>query len=283
MKVDYHRFLMRFAPKLAGFIAFVCLALSSPAQSTFNASYSFANFTTHPLNVPWVSVTPLAAGADYQGLTLSSIPMNYTVRNYPTLTNGTLVVSNLISGYAYSVQFADGFSNPTITNYFDTNVVGTGLPVNGGQIVMTDGDSTSASFWLELFDSKEYGFFANLKGAPGNLFPDPEWDYDSGGTPIDAPAIVPLATVYASKTTGFRTFQYQTGNLINRFASAGGQGTGAPSQPMIYRAWNANEYWFNGEITSYGSHLWQHVAYGLEANPPPAGNVPAGTTWNQLI
>ena len=105
---------------LPWFLALVALLpLTSGGQTnTVNVSYTFSDFTTHPLNVSRVTLTPLAAGADYMGAQLSSMPMVYSAAAYPTLTNGALVISNVICGYAYRVQFSDGYGTPTITNYF---------------------------------------------------------------------------------------------------------------------------------------------------------------------
>lgn len=106
-------------------VAFIFIAGCLTARSgTVHVAYSFADFTTHPLNVARVTVTPLARGADYSGAQLSAAPLIYTKAAYPTLTNGTLTVSNLVAGYAYRVEFADGYGVPAITNYFASGLSG---------------------------------------------------------------------------------------------------------------------------------------------------------------
>ena len=50
--------------------------------------------------------------------------MDYSVAQYPGLTNGTLTVSNLLTGFPYSVVITGTRAN-TYTNYFPTNETGT--------------------------------------------------------------------------------------------------------------------------------------------------------------
>jgi hypothetical protein len=115
---------MRKNAVLSCFLALsVLLPLSAGSQTnTVNAYYSFADFTTHPLNVSRVIVTPLAQGADYAGTQLSPMPLFYSRAAYPCLTNGAITVSNLVCGYAYAVACSDGYGLPTITNYFPASL-----------------------------------------------------------------------------------------------------------------------------------------------------------------
>ena len=99
----------------------VCLL---PARAeTVNATYYFSDHTANPLNVRRLTLTPLAKAADYDGTNLSSSPRVFTSAVYPELTNGVFTVTNLLSGYAYRVEFDDKYTVTTITNYIpsDTN------------------------------------------------------------------------------------------------------------------------------------------------------------------
>jgi len=95
------------------------------AHCAVDVVYNFADYSNHPLNVRRVTITPLGAAADYGGAELSQKPIIYNAATYPTLTNGYVTVTNLITGYAYRVAFSDGYGEPTITNYFGTNLSGT--------------------------------------------------------------------------------------------------------------------------------------------------------------
>ena len=101
----------------------LCLCLVSRA-GTVDPTYTFSDFTDHPLNVSRVTLTPLARDAYYSGSILSTKPLVYTKAAYPTLTNGTFTATNLVNGYAYRVEIADSYQTTTVTNYFGTNVTG---------------------------------------------------------------------------------------------------------------------------------------------------------------
>lgn len=111
-------------------IAFLTVFLSTMLANaaTVDVTYYFSGFTGRTTPVSQVIFTPLAPGADYSGAQLSTAPTYYTPKTLPTMTNGYCTISNVLNGYAYKVQFNDGWSNPSITNYFPTNVVGA---VNG--------------------------------------------------------------------------------------------------------------------------------------------------------
>jgi len=124
--------------KLA-FLLLMLLCLTTNAGQV-HPYYSFSDYTLHPLNVTRVTVTPLARGADYDGIQLSQAPLIYTSAKYPTLTNGTITISNLVAGYAYRVEFSDGYGLPTITNYFATNLSGVvSANTNKGVIISQTG------------------------------------------------------------------------------------------------------------------------------------------------
>lgn len=95
------------------------------SAGTVDAYYQFRDYTDRPLNVRRVVITPIGPSGEYDGSFLSQKPINYSYATYPSLTNGYLLATNLITGYAYRVAFSDGFGEPTVTNYFGTNLSGT--------------------------------------------------------------------------------------------------------------------------------------------------------------
>ncbi len=105
----------------------LCLSASvvKSDAGTVNAYYQFQDYTASPLNVRRVTITPLGPSAEYGSAFLSQKPIIYAAATYTSLTNGYLLATNLITGYAYKVAFSDGFSEPTVTNYFGTNLSGT--------------------------------------------------------------------------------------------------------------------------------------------------------------
>jgi hypothetical protein len=146
--------------------------LSTSQAAVVHASYSFSDFTTRPLNVKRVTVTPLAAGADYDGAQLSNKPLIYAVPTYYMLTNGSITISNLVVGYAYKVAFSDGFSEPAITNYFSTNIT-TGAVVDGNDYKTTYiqwANGVAVQIWFAyLSNTNSTGgtTYTNNTGLPG--------------------------------------------------------------------------------------------------------------------
>lgn len=146
--------------------------LSTARAAVVHASYSFSDFTTRPLNVKRVTVTPLAAGADYDGAQLSNKPLIYAVPTYYMLTNGSITISNLVVGYAYKVAFSDGFSEPAITNYFSTNIT-TGAVVDGNDYKTTYiqwANGVAVQIWFAyLSNTNSTGgtTYTNNTGLPG--------------------------------------------------------------------------------------------------------------------
>jgi len=121
-------------------IGFLLSLLCLPALAAVDATYYFTDYTSRPLSVKRVTVTPMGSGADYAGAQLSARPLVYTPALNPTLTNGSgsIEITNLIAGYAYKIAFSDGYSEPAITNYFGTNITGA---VNGNDY------KTTATSW----------------------------------------------------------------------------------------------------------------------------------------
>lgn len=104
---------------------FLCLFAAVIARGgQINVSYTFEDYTSYPLNVSRVVLTPLAKGGEYSGAELANTPIIRTRAQYPTLTNGTITISNLVAGYAYRVEFSDSYGVNTITNYFPASLDG---------------------------------------------------------------------------------------------------------------------------------------------------------------
>lgn len=105
---------------------FSCLApVRSAADDYINATYYFSDVTSNPLNVRRITVTYLAPSIELGRTNFSNKPIYYPASTYYMLTNGSITLSNLLTGYALRVAFSDGYSEPAITNYFGTNLSGT--------------------------------------------------------------------------------------------------------------------------------------------------------------
>lgn len=113
----------KLAPTIILLLTFLLAAVAAKA-GTVDAYYEFHYYTDSPLNVRRVTITPLGPSAEYGSAFLSQKPIVYSAATYPSLTNGYLLATNLIAGYAYTAAFSDGFSEPTVTNYFGTNLSG---------------------------------------------------------------------------------------------------------------------------------------------------------------
>lgn len=116
--------LLRFLAVLL--VLFSCLApVRSAADDYINATYYFSDVTSNPLNVRRITVTYLAPSIELGRTNFSNKPIYYPASTYYMLTNGSITLSNLLTGYALRVAFSDGYSEPAITNYFGTNLSGT--------------------------------------------------------------------------------------------------------------------------------------------------------------
>lgn len=114
---------MRFIAKTLLFLSVLFLGGQSFA-STVDATLYFTDYTSRPLNVRQLMVTPLCRGGDYSGTNLSSRPITFTSTAYPSMTNGLFTVSNMVSGFAYDIAISDSYTVTHVTNYFATGLTG---------------------------------------------------------------------------------------------------------------------------------------------------------------
>lgn len=187
----------------------LCLCLVSRA-GTVDPTYTFSDFTDHPLNVSRVTLTPLARDAYYSGSILSTKPLVYTKAAYPTLTNGTFTATNLVNGYAYRVEIADSYQTTTVTNYFGTNVTGSVdavdyltpmLGLEQGVVVRAFFESAPA----ETGSATNVFFLASTNITPST----------SGGSNVfTVTGQVPLATVAVTATNGPSGYRLDDGIAI---------------------------------------------------------------------
>lgn len=87
--------------------------------SAFNCRWNFTDFTQGGLNVRAVYITTIAP----YGISGTNI-LTGDRRSYTTANNSSLTVSNMVNGRSYRVEFLGPTTTTTITNNFDTNVVG---------------------------------------------------------------------------------------------------------------------------------------------------------------
>ena len=112
----------------------VCGLLSSSAQ-TANAIFNVSNFVGNAVNVSRLTIMPFLPGPAYRGSFLSSYLPPYTRANTPSLTNGTVTVSNLIMDFAYTVIISDGYSTIPAQIFPDSRLIGTNATINAANYV----------------------------------------------------------------------------------------------------------------------------------------------------
>lgn len=88
---------------------------------------SSADFSLASNTVQNITMTPISPAGDYQGAYLVSQPIQPDF-----FTNGTGVFSNMVSGYAYKVNFQTRYASTFRTNFFPTSLSNS---VNGHQYV----------------------------------------------------------------------------------------------------------------------------------------------------
>jgi len=101
--------------KLFGLLAL----LAASNALAFNCRWNFTDFTQGGLNVRAVYITTIAP----YGISGTNI-LTGDRRSYTTANNSSLTVSNMVNGRSYRVEFLGPTTTTTITNNFDTNVVG---------------------------------------------------------------------------------------------------------------------------------------------------------------
>ena len=90
-------------------------ALPSGAQTTNNYLVNFSAFGHSAANVSSVTIAPLSWSVNSLGFLVSD-PVTLSRANYPQITNGFVIFSNQLSGYAYSITL-NGY-NTYSTNFF---------------------------------------------------------------------------------------------------------------------------------------------------------------------
>lgn len=99
---------------------FFLLATMTASAGVGNALWTFADFTTNAVAVRRVTIKPLYPYGVVNGSVIAS---DAIVRQ--TTTNGTLLVTNIIVGYAYRVTLSGPLSDTVFTNSFPTNLMDT--------------------------------------------------------------------------------------------------------------------------------------------------------------
>lgn len=139
-------------------LAAFLLVPAARAADTVDVYYRFADYTDTPLNVRRVTITAIGPSVEYASTTyLSQKPIYYSAATWPTLTNGYLTATNLLTGYAYRVAFSDGYGEPTITNYFGTNLSG------------TVGAVTNTVTWIDWAITRDPKFFGPYFGTTNTI------------------------------------------------------------------------------------------------------------------
>jgi len=102
----------------------VWLAAPSAAQTVTNSvniQFNFADFQQNPANVSQVKFTPIPTNAAVNGFLLHQEFPNFTRATAPSLTNGTLTISNVLKGVVYETTFTARGREQTYYINADTN------------------------------------------------------------------------------------------------------------------------------------------------------------------
>lgn len=201
--------------------------------------YYFGDYTARPLNVRRVTVTPLGPSAEYNGTNLSRSPIIYTAAAYPTLTNGTITISNLVAGYAYRVAFADGYSEPAITNYFGTNLTGVVSAYTNETTHIEWRNGVAVQFYGPYFGSTNIAYYINTNSSgsavTGAELAVPSTNAGVVTITVSSNHIVGIAQQQMS--VGSNTISAVTGNILAltgitaSFTALSGLGTGITELP----------------------------------------------------
>jgi len=112
-------------------VVLAACVVSSTAQSV-NAIFAVSNFVGKAVSVTRLTVTPFLPGPAWStanGGFLSPYIPPFTRANTPSLTNGTVTVTNLYMDYAYTVCISDGYSTSTSFIFPDSRLIGSNSPI----------------------------------------------------------------------------------------------------------------------------------------------------------
>lgn len=107
------------------FLLVALASISALGQQSCNVQYNFSDFTGSPSGVQQVSIQPL-----FKVTTSGTNIITGLCRIFPTTTNTSLVVSNILTGYGFRVLMGNMYTVPpfivaTFTNYFPSGTTGT--------------------------------------------------------------------------------------------------------------------------------------------------------------
>lgn len=154
-------------PILLASLSLASLSLASAAE----VEWRFADFTANPLTVRRVMITPIAPVGVSEGRIITGDRQTYTNNG-----TGSLIVSNLVVGRSYRVEFIGPFANTVFTNAFDANVTGfvnaanfLAAPIQDGAVVAYSQVQANARFHRRSGDTSTnasfYGEFRLPAGA----------------------------------------------------------------------------------------------------------------------
>ena len=198
-------------------LVFLILFIRAFAQAgTFDCQWIYSDFTTALQTNSKIYITPIAA----YGVNGSTIITGDRL----TRTNdgsGSLIVSNVVNGRSYRVEFVGRYLTTTITNSFDTNVTGF---VNGSSsiyLTVPVRDTTTISYSQAASDLR-FVSTNNLK------------NYVLRGTNM----------IFVTNASGSMTL-HSTGGDVTQSGLAAGLATN-----VIYVAKNGSDTTGNGTITT---------------------------------
>ena len=171
--------------------------LSAKAQlysNTVAANFNFSEITSQNPNIRTLTITPIAPFPGYpwpgsllphQSLSNNTFigfgPSTYSVSQYPQMTNGSLTISNLWTGYPMRVTMSDFYATYIYTNAFPTNCAGQFLDASTNQVLISSAlmiqlaPQTLVALWAagsnSIYPTGVTGTFGGWVGTSTSIYP----------------------------------------------------------------------------------------------------------------
>lgn len=155
--------------KIFALFLFLLVAVGRLAAGTFDCEWNFVDFVGEAQVTNKVYITPIAAYGAHANTIVTGDRRAYTN------ATSSLIVSNLINGRSYRIEFVGKYVTTTITNSFDTNVTGLvngadpqylTVPVRDGSTIGFSQAAADARFHKKSGDSSTNATFRGTLKIP---------------------------------------------------------------------------------------------------------------------
>ena len=218
--------------------------------------WTFVDFTATPQAVKKIYITPIAS----YGTSTTNI-ITGDRRTFTNDSSGSLIVSNVIVGRTYRVEFVGSFTSTIITNSFDTNVTG----------------------FVEASDP----LYLDVPIRDGSTVAYSKAASDARFAPIGSGASITPFYVSSTNTFGFVntnaiTIETNGVNYVPKFSGDGSGLANVPASSIVKyisqtKPLNADSNWFGpwtpGTTTAGIQEAWDSVVKPTNAGPTARGVV----------